>query len=113
MLLAYIEKLWEMTNYTIIHDDQEVGIQAFEFWSVVATEEADRVAENDEHYVSQNFMEAVLKDIVPVILSKIIEQVGMSELRVASLWSQCLDRMKKTMKRKNGVFPMRQEDVSS
>lgn len=79
-LPAYMADIFSLTQRAVRSDEEAVGLQALEFWSTVAEEEADRLEEAedgsaaDSERVCHNFVLAALPQLVPLLLEQLTKQ---------------------------------------
>eukprot|EP00904_Undaria_pinnatifida_P013666 jgi/Undpi1/942/HiC_scaffold_10.g04406.m1 len=79
-LQAYMQPLFELTLRTIREDQEDVALNAMEFWSSLCDEELEIMDENaferepGTARVSQNYVKAALASLMPVVLETLSKQ---------------------------------------
>ncbi|CAM9411941.1 unnamed protein product [Ectocarpus sp. 6 AP-2014] len=79
-LQAYMQPLFELTLETIRKDQEDVALNAMEFWSSLCDEELEIMDENayerepGTSRVSQNYVKLALKSLMPVVLETLSKQ---------------------------------------
>lgn len=76
-LPAYMQDIFSLTQRTVQGDEEDVVLQALEFWCTVAEEETERdgaVRGSDSDSVNHNFIKAALPHLVPLLLEQLTKQ---------------------------------------
>ncbi|PSC75516.1 importin subunit beta-1-like [Micractinium conductrix] len=75
-LPAYMTEIFTLTQRTVQGDEEEVVLQALEFWCTVAEEELDRDgdASAEPDSVNHNFIKAALPHLVSLLLEQLTKQ---------------------------------------
>lgn len=76
-LPAYMQDIFSLTQRTVKGDEEDVVLQALEFWCTVAEEELDRDgdgASTDADSVNHHFIKAALPHLVPLLLEQLTKQ---------------------------------------
>jgi importin subunit beta-1 len=78
-LPAYMQSVFELTQRAVRQDEEAVALQALEFWSTIAEEEADledRKAEepDNQELICHNFVKTALPQLVPLLLEQLTKQ---------------------------------------
>lgn len=84
-LPAYMTDVFALSQQTVRSDEEEVALQALEFWSTVAEEEAQRDSDaggdgtaaagnTDEDAINHHFVAAALPQLVPLLLEQLTKQ---------------------------------------
>eukprot|EP00192_Tetraselmis_astigmatica_P009547 CAMPEP_0117667886 /NCGR_PEP_ID=MMETSP0804-20121206/11224_1 /TAXON_ID=1074897 /ORGANISM="Tetraselmis astigmatica, Strain CCMP880" /LENGTH=890 /DNA_ID=CAMNT_0005475679 /DNA_START=134 /DNA_END=2806 /DNA_ORIENTATION=+ len=81
-LPGYITAIYQLSEKAIKEDDEQVALQAVEFWNTVAEYEADLQGEEDEgesYAVNHKFSKHALQSLVPILLEQLVKQEEGSE----------------------------------
>ena len=79
-LPSYITAIYQLCEKAIKEDEENVALQAVEFWNTVAEFEADLQAEAADEVDSQSgavnhrFSKAALQSLVPILLANLVKQ---------------------------------------
>ncbi|MEW5305276.1 MAG: hypothetical protein WDW38_005680 [Sanguina aurantia] len=73
-LPAYMTELYNITVKAIQSDEEEVGLQAIEFWSTIAEAELDLIDAESEEDPCRNFIAAASPHLVPILLQLLTKQ---------------------------------------
>ncbi|KAL4428164.1 hypothetical protein ABPG75_002253 [Micractinium tetrahymenae] len=76
-LPAYMQDIFSLTQRAVQGDEEEVVLQAIEFWCTIAEEELDRDGEassSDADSVNHNFIKTALPHLVPLLLEQLTKQ---------------------------------------
>mmetsp|Transcript_36758 Transcript_36758/g.92846 ORF Transcript_36758/g.92846 Transcript_36758/m.92846 type:complete len:881 (-) Transcript_36758:305-2947(-) len=73
-LVPYMTEIYNITVKAVREDQEDVGLQALEFWSTIAEEEYDRLTEEDPDLPSHNFIKAAAPHLVPDLLKLLTKQ---------------------------------------
>ncbi len=71
-LPAYMTELYNITVKAVKEDDEEVALQAIEFWSTVCETEADLLEDDDAS--CHNFIKAACPHLTPILLEQLSKQ---------------------------------------
>lgn len=81
-LMPYMNTIFELTKWTVHNDEESVALQAIEFWSSIAEEEAEREEareDGDESVTLHNFVKGALQYLVPLLLETLTQQADPDE----------------------------------
>ncbi|KAI3428693.1 hypothetical protein D9Q98_007516 [Chlorella vulgaris] len=74
-LPSYMQDIFSLTQRTVKGDEEDVVLQALEFWCTVAEEELERDGDGtDADSVNHNFIRAALPHLVPLLLEQLTKQ---------------------------------------
>ena len=73
-LPAYMTELYNITVKAIKEDQEEVALQAIEFWSTVCDTEAELLEEPDDSEPCHNFIKAASPHLTPILLEQLTKQ---------------------------------------
>eukprot|EP00887_Chlorella_sp_A99_P006846 scaffold2.g6846.t1 len=76
-LPTYMQDIFALTQRAVKQDEEEVALQALEFWCTVCEEELDRggeAGEADSESINHRFIQAALPHLVPLLLEQLTKQ---------------------------------------
>eukprot|EP00195_Chlamydomonas_chlamydogama_P009742 CAMPEP_0202900576 /NCGR_PEP_ID=MMETSP1392-20130828/11916_1 /ASSEMBLY_ACC=CAM_ASM_000868 /TAXON_ID=225041 /ORGANISM="Chlamydomonas chlamydogama, Strain SAG 11-48b" /LENGTH=865 /DNA_ID=CAMNT_0049586993 /DNA_START=281 /DNA_END=2875 /DNA_ORIENTATION=+ len=73
-LPAYITQLYNITVKAIKEDQEEVSLQAIEFWSTICDTELDLTEDPDPDEPCHNFIKAAAPHLIPILLELLTKQ---------------------------------------
>lgn len=73
-LVPYMTEIYNITVKAVKEDQEDVGLQALEFWSTVAEEEYERISDEDPDLPCHNFIKAAAPHLVPILLEMLTKQ---------------------------------------
>ena len=73
-LPAYITELYNISVKAIREDQEEVALQAIEFWCTVCDTECDMLDDPDPEDPCHGFIKAACPHLVPVLLEQLTKQ---------------------------------------
>ncbi|KAG1660011.1 hypothetical protein FOA52_009831 [Chlamydomonas sp. UWO 241] len=73
-LPTYMTELYNITVKAMKEDQEEVALQAIEFWSTICDTEAELLDDPSSEEPCHNFMKAAIPHLTPVLLEQLIKQ---------------------------------------
>lgn len=111
-LQVYMKDIFDLTCRTVRYDEESVALQAIEFWSTVAEEEAERlelIEDGDTSIVLHNFIPQALNTLAPLLLETLTKQADPEEddpdvWNIAMAGGTCLQLVANVAK--DGIVPL-------
>jgi importin subunit beta-1 len=91
-LAPYMSTIYDLSAWRIRNDDESVALQAIEFWSSIAEEEAEREEardEGDDKVLLYGFLRSALQQLVPLLLETLTKQAD-PEDEDPDLWNTAM-----------------------
>jgi len=73
-LESYMQTIFKLTHATIQNDEEEVALQAIEFWSTLCEEEMDIILDQSDDRNCVRYVQAVTPLLVPLLLETLMKQ---------------------------------------
>lgn len=85
-LYEYMQEIFKITVNAIQQDQEEVALQAIEFWNTICDYEIELEEEGESGEVNHHFIAAVCPHLLPVILEQLVKQEEGQE-QDESMWN--------------------------